>query len=242
MINPHDQEAPPLDQPLHRIRAFAKDLAFGALIRLWNAEVPEPGTGFKNFEDFVDKKWNGQYPSYELLVSFGYLNRFTKHNQSRYSLTKASFDLLDAPAPDQKVFISYKRSEDSSFALAMQYKLSELGITAFLDRELEIGEEWHSKLEEVIKQSDYFIVILSPTTLESESIKKEIRWAYEENRLCLPIWNKGFRNDNIRRVSDIDEDVRDYIGDKNAFIMDGEESASKYHNAISMITNKLGLT
>src|SRR5581483_1391577 len=123
MNNPHEQPAPPMEQPVLRVRVLAADLAYGALKQLWNAEMPDGFNSASGLGAFLVQKWNNNYPAFDLLISFGYLRREDRYGSPKFILTQKAFDLLEIIPPGTKVFISYERSQSSAFALALQYKL-----------------------------------------------------------------------------------------------------------------------
>lgn len=242
MQNPHELSAPPIEQPILRVHAFAADLAYGALKQLWGSELLNQfaGTGFG---EFLRQKWNNNYPSYDLLVSFGYLRREFRYSENRYILTQKAFDLLDKVPAGIKVFISYGRAKSSALALALHYRLISLGVKSFLDKELDLGEEWHSKLKSRIIDCDYFIPILAPGALDSKYVRKEIEWAFDAKRSCIPVWHTGFSiKKDIDGRSDFENQYKEYLKAKNAYIIDGSEKAAIYDNAINSIINQLGFS
>jgi hypothetical protein len=243
MQNPLEKPIPSQEQPILQAKAFAADLAYGALNKMWETELPSSWSSKTGFGQFLVERWNNNFPEFNLLVSLGYLKTTNRLNTVQYILTQKAFDLLETIPTDTKVFISYGRQEGSTFSLALQYKLSHLNVSAFLDRELELGEEWHAKLETVIKNCDYFIVLLAPNTLESKFVRKEINWAFEAKRSCIPVWYADFsQQKHLDNRKDIHDEVKNYIGAKNACIVEGKQKAAIYHDAITRIVNRLGYT
>jgi hypothetical protein len=93
-----------------------------------------------------------------------------------------------------KVFISYRRTESSAFALLIHDRLKEVGVDVFLDMEsLMYGENWRTALENSIRERDYFILLIGRTTLISQVVIQEITWAYEHQLRVIPIWHNNFR-------------------------------------------------
>lgn len=230
-----------MEQPELRIKALAADLAHGALTGMWNSELPEPLNQVSGLGLLLRQKWNDSQPGFDLLVSFGYLSSGFRYNSVRYTLTQKAFDLLQAIPPKTKIFISYGRLLSSPFALALQYKLLSLRVDAFLDREIDLGEAWHAFLQSKIEVCDYFICLLTPSTLDSENVRKEIKWAQESGRACIPVWHAGFSpKDHLDNRPDMTKEAKLYIKAKNACIIEGKERASIYHNAINSILNQLG--
>src|SRR5215510_8902694 len=124
MENPLELAAPPESEPIERIHALAKDMAYGAVHKMWTAHfrVNQPDGQAKIDDDGLNRglshKW-GDYHNYyavPLLFSFGYLARsspgdgsyFTR-DTALYDITQKAFNLLGTPAIAPKVFISYKQ-------------------------------------------------------------------------------------------------------------------------------------
>ncbi|HLV35948.1 MAG TPA: toll/interleukin-1 receptor domain-containing protein, partial [Spirillospora sp.] len=167
----------PLPQSrIAQVRALAKEMAEGAVEGVWETtfsawhkdrEEGAVGNRFQpdpdNLARYMEKRWQNDSPSLTLLVSNGYLNA-EPHDRFRtyFTITRAAFDLIDEVEP-AKIFISYKRSESSAFALLVLARLKAEGLEPFLDLAIEPGQQWRQHLEERIQNSDYFILLLGPT-------------------------------------------------------------------------------
>ena len=161
-----------------RIKLLAKELAMGAHFGMWNL-IAEDQYGSllplsKVNEDYVTLRWpDFQYNHcMRLLQSYGYLST----TGSAERLTTKAFELLSEADP-HNVFVSYKRSENSMFVLLVNNTLKLYGFTPFFDMELNPTEEWHARLEERVKESDYLVVLLGPETHRSKYTVREIYWA-----------------------------------------------------------------
>src|SRR5581483_11647913 len=99
----------------------------------------------------------------------------------------------------------------------------------------------HARLKTKIIECDYFIPLLAPNTLNSESVRKEIQWAYEAQKACIPVWHSGFSVEaHLNMNQGLEEAVKRYLQAKNACIVEGKEKAAIYDQAISNIINQLG--
>lgn len=87
-----------------------------------------------------------------------------------------------------KVFISYAR-EDFGTAKRFYDDLQKPGIQPWLDlTKLEPGREWNEELELAIKDSEYFLALISSSSLEEGGfVQKEWDLALEEDRIVIPI-------------------------------------------------------
>jgi hypothetical protein len=242
MDNPVSLPVP--DHPLERIHAFARDLAYGALLGHWKPGLTTIayGNGTEEFalhgphsegavEAFM-QKWYTAHPSFENLRSFEYL-RQEDGEQSIYTLTRQAFKLLEQPLTPPTVFISYKRGTGSTFGLAIEYRLQTHGIRPFIDRSLEGGDRWRQVLEERVRQSRYFVCLLSEAALESEHIRAEIQWALDSRTLIIPVWNRDFD------LTTLDTYKLAVLATYNAILVMGDR-AEDYHNAVEKLLNRLG--
>lgn len=227
--------------PMTRIRILAKELAEGAAVGLW-------GIAFRMFrgqlvmsEDqqdlvtYLSQRWQDSAPHFGLLISNGYM-RFEAAENDVY-LTKAAFDLIDESEP-ANVFISYKRSDSSAFALLILARMKAAGIEPFLDLALQPGDDWEKGLRERIQKYQYLVAILSHDTLKSEVCLKEIAWAIEAGLSIIPIWHNGF----VYTSGTYDVSLKvDTALSKTHTIRVIEESALGYNNAVVELLNRFGV-
>jgi hypothetical protein len=92
-----------------------------------------------------------------------------------------------------KVFVSYRRNDGEDVALYLAERLRKLGIDVFLDiHNLQAGQDFSVELQTAITNADYFLLILSPVTLESEWVRKETQLALQLKKSIIPIPIKQF--------------------------------------------------
>ena len=231
------------DGDVARVRLLAKELARGVYKKLWK------GTFFVNRGEYIsrtellykyfEQRWEAtdDVSHYlELLQGHGYIEKL---NNSSYQLSNAAFELLREPEP-YNIFISYKHSESSAFALLVLARLKQHGLVPFVDMALEAGGNWHAELEDRIKKCDYFIILLGKETLTSEMTVKEIKWAIEYKKTIIPVWHSEF-DPSLDKWKNIDCKVKSAIKRTNA-IRVLEESASRYNSAIVKLLNRFGVT
>ena len=225
-----------------RIKLLAKELIMGVHRGLWHStiqvdysdDVPgEVAPIGRELTGYLKKRWGDRHIGrrLELLRGHGYVD----HN----TLTNVAFALINEAEP-YNIFISYKRSESSAFALLVNTKLKEHSLVPFVDMALEAGGNWHADLEERIKKCDYFIILLGKETLASGMTVKEIAWAIQYGKMVIPVWHSGFDLDS-EQWKDVDSKVKDAIKQTNA-IRVIEESASDYNRAIVELLNRFGIT
>ncbi|MBZ0301867.1 MAG: toll/interleukin-1 receptor domain-containing protein [Anaerolineae bacterium] len=239
-----------------QVRTLAKELAEGAAEGLWGTSFvtrrddnQESGIGSAFHPEneamarYVAQRWQNKaassLPSLTLLSTNDYLKveNFDRF-RTIFTITRAAFDLIDEVEP-AKIFISYKRSESSAFALLVLARLKAEGLEPFLDLAIEPGEQWQQHLEQRIRSSDYFILLLGPTTLHSTVTLQEIAWALQHDCTLIPIWHNGFR---------YQPGAWTLTAAVNAALQNThtirvlEESALAYNNAIVELLNRFGIT
>lgn len=80
-----------------------------------------------------------------------------------------------------RFFICYKRNADPDQELAnyLHNFLTDRGYDAFIDNTLRTGASWLDEMDQRIKTSDFFIVLLSEASADSEMVQAEVRRAYQ---------------------------------------------------------------
>lgn len=230
---------PPPDDFLGRIRALALDLAYGFTVGDFPSAFDPTGQGrvlwsgagevnkVETFNKYMSQKWQGAYPSLKDVLVLGYLILDGSH----YIISQKALELLEKPATPPTVFISYKRSESAALGLLTVARLKMAGVpNPFIDMQIDPGDLWHSELEHRIKEAEYFVSLLAPTTLESKYVRKEIQWAIDAQKVIIPIWHNGFAGN---------DDFFPELGTFNA-IRIKEESAAEYDLAMTLLLNRLG--
>jgi hypothetical protein len=86
-----------------------------------------------------------------------------------------------------RVFISYSR-KNLDFVERLVKDLQDAGFEVWYDISgLEIGKRWVTEIEDAIKQSQYFIVILSPDSIKSEWVEREFLSAEKYKLKIIPL-------------------------------------------------------
>lgn len=230
------KQRPLPNNPIERVRIFAKELAEGAAQEVWGTYIYtfRGEISDERFEPYLAQRWNSQYPNLDLLVSNGYVQT----GESYLNLTKAAFDLLDVAEPST-IFISYRRKDSSAFALLVLARLKAAGLDAFLDLTLEPGEEWHKGLQQRIQSRNYFILLLGKETLASTVVQKEITWAQQAGLGIIPIWHNGFSYNASEWT--LSPEIENLLTNTHS-IRVLEESALAYNNTIVELLNRFGIT
>lgn len=223
--------------PMERVRILAKELAEGAVAGLWDVYI----FTFRNeindeaVDSYLQKRWNGEYPNLEILIS----NEYLKKSGDTLYITREAFALLDE-VESAKIFISYRRRESSAFALLVLARLKAAGLEAFVDLSLVPGEDWQKGLRERIQKYSYLIALMSKDTLNSEVVIEELVTAIDAGLTIIPIWHGGF----VYTSGEWDKiPVKvDKLLSSTHTIRVLEESALAYNNAIVELLNRFGVT
>ncbi|GIK66499.1 MAG: hypothetical protein BroJett018_42930 [Chloroflexota bacterium] len=250
----HPFKLPIPDDVKARPRAFAYDLAYGAIYGYWKPvlavvkntnliESDYPGSG-ETLLNYLLHKWVNvdlriDHPSIQLLTIYGYLEYAGNINLNKesYRLTQKALALVEY-APPTSIFISYNRRQSSPFALLILNLFKTEGIEAFLDiRSIAPGDDWHGLIEEEVKKRENFIVLLNRSTLRSKYVRQEIRWAIESgtSKRVIPIFHGGLKPKNFK-----DDEFQELLT-KNAIIVE-QETAIAYESALLQLLNYFGRT
>jgi hypothetical protein len=256
MYNPFREPIP--RDPIDQIHAFAKDLAFGAIGKKWGAEFlitedgreerwinPQNGNTLHEINYKWTKEGQNRMITCGILISFGYLERvtqeirYTRHKVT-HRLTERAFELLNQPA-SSSIFISYRRSESSAFALLVLARLKAMRLNPFMDLNIKAGTDWHARIKDEVVNRDYFICLIGPTSLESRYVVQELLWALEANTEVIPIWHNGFNDQMLVRFQKEYEQKLAKFFAKQAIRVE-EESPLAYDGAIIQLFNHFGMT
>lgn len=241
--------------PLAQVRALARELAEGAAHGLWNIhfnyyavlandphETPA-NRGEHAIYHYITERWQtlDNAPSIELLMRLNYIESLgTDAYGNTVALTRDAFDLI-AEVDAATVFISYKRSESSAFALLLHDRLRQAGLDAFVDMQLRAGDNWQQQLRTTIQEADYFIVLLGKETLHSGVAIQEISWAIQADIPVIPVWHHGFQYET-RAWTHILPDSVDHALTHNHTIRVMEENPLTYDMAMRELLNRFGIS
>lgn len=87
--------------------------------------------------------------------------------------------LASQPEPMPQVFISYAHANpDQELAAELASFLDANGFVVFVDSNIRLGQNWVEQIDVQLRRSEYFIVLLSPASVESDMVRREIAIAY----------------------------------------------------------------
>jgi TIR domain len=114
-----------------------------------------------------------------------------------------------------RCFISYRHVfPDQDLAQAIGAALTRGGHTVFLDTKMTVGVRWGDAIEREIGAADFFVVLLSEQSIQSDMVRQEVELAYLPvrvactatlpydlaaylNRLQYSVWNAGEPYDRL---------------------------------------------
>ena len=86
-----------------------------------------------------------------------------------------------------QVFISYSR-KDLAFVERLAEDLQAAGLDVWYDLSgLDGGTRWGREIQNAIQQSQIFVVVLSPNSIDSEWVEKEFMYANSLKRKIIPL-------------------------------------------------------
>jgi tetratricopeptide (TPR) repeat protein len=86
-----------------------------------------------------------------------------------------------------KLFISYSRADAGNFARHIHKYFIDNGHAVFTDvNSITIGDPWARSIEKNISECDIFVVILTPDSLRSSHVEREVLQAQRENKIIVP--------------------------------------------------------
>lgn len=95
------------------------------------------------------------------------------------------------------VFLSYSH-KDTDIMLKIKYRLLSEGVIPWTDENIQPGTPvWQDAIERAIDNTKCFVVILTQHTKESETVKREIEYAYVQEKTIIPILARGDKRDAV---------------------------------------------
>lgn len=237
--NPHDLPAP--EEPVERAIAFARDLAYGAVNKMWTTRIRfgfskendalwQPFTVYLDedennpFDTLISEKYENRLPSHELMIGMGFIHRLhDTYGQmvSQGTLTADAFHTLAEPDLSPVIFISHEPGEADKLLEAVEAALDDLDDPdLFIYRNEFNDAELDDRVREAIIESSYFVCILGSNTLKSGIILQEIATADDCGCVMISLWDGvqpdadcpvALREGEIILVKDQNSDYADAI-------------------------------
>jgi TIR domain len=85
-------------------------------------------------------------------------------------------------------FISYSR-EDGTFVLRLAQDLNASGANVWLDKlEIKPGQRWPLVVQEALTKCPQLLVVMSPSSVESQRVQEEVFFAIDEGKTVIPVF------------------------------------------------------
>ena len=95
------------------------------------------------------------------------------------------------------VFVSYSRKDGAAFAASLREKLLKQDLSVWQDIvALEGGRDWWSQIEDALRSKalQHFILVVTPASLASPVVRREIRLARQEGKTVCPVKGPGLED------------------------------------------------
>ena len=138
----------------------------------------------------------------------------------------------------ESIFVSYS-SEDRPFAVGLTKALQKSGANVWIDQlAIGLGENWDNAIEEALEKSETFMLILSPTSVESQNVQDEVSIAINTDKKFVPILIKECdlpMRWQRKQYADLINNPEKAIGDILKFLGLKDEAAANLRNVLSLI-------
>src|SRR5882724_1466291 len=85
------------------------------------------------------------------------------------------------------IFISYS-SKDKESADQLAELLISAGLSVWIDQSgIDVATSWSAEIFDAIESCKAFIVMLSPASIASKNVAREVALAFEKNKKILPL-------------------------------------------------------
>jgi len=138
----------------------------------------------------------------------------------------------------ETIFVSYS-SKDRPFALGLVKELKKLGVNVWIDQlGIGLGENWDNAIEEALERSETFMLILSPTSVESPNVQDEVSIAINTQKKMVPILIKECKLPmrwQRRQYADLANDPDKAINDILTFLGLQEKASDSLKKVLNLI-------
>lgn len=125
----------------------------------------------------------------------------------------------------ESIFVSYS-SKDRPFAVGLVKELQKLGANIWIDQlGIGLGENWDNAIEDALDNSETFMLILSPTSVESQNVQDEVSIAINTQKKFVPIliiecdlpmrWQRKQYADLVNNPEKAISDILQFLGIKD---------------------------
>ena len=94
-------------------------------------------------------------------------------------------------AEAKKVFFSYSRA-DAEFVLKLATDLRSAGVDLWIDQlDIPAGAQWDRAVEDALEACSCLVIVLSPTSVDSQNVLDEASFAIEQDKKIIPVLYKN---------------------------------------------------
>ncbi|HKB68974.1 MAG TPA: toll/interleukin-1 receptor domain-containing protein [Pyrinomonadaceae bacterium] len=86
-----------------------------------------------------------------------------------------------------RLFVSYAKEDSSQAAELMSQLARQPKFHVFTASKMSGGENWRSRIKKELSRTDYFLVLLSPTSVQSKWVQFELGVAWGLNKFIIPV-------------------------------------------------------
>jgi len=90
------------------------------------------------------------------------------------------------------IFISYSR-KDQDYVNRLVQALEKHELPWWLDNKIDYGDQWTREIEENLKKCQIFLLVMSPRSVESEWVQRELTFAQQLKKPIFPLLLDGER-------------------------------------------------
>ncbi len=109
---------------------------------------------------------------------------------------------IEHPVPlPQEVFLSHS-SSDQQFVSPLAEVLRRHGVPIWYSKtNIHGAQEWHDEIGAALERCDRFLLVLSPSSVDSMWVKRELQFAFRQNRLDEKIVPVLYQSCDFERLS-----------------------------------------
>jgi formylglycine-generating enzyme required for sulfatase activity len=97
---------------------------------------------------------------------------------------------MDSHATLDHVYISYAH-KDQTYARKLRDSLRQRGLEVWMDEHLKSGDRWLRTIEQAVRDSAAFVVVMTPESRDSKWVEREILLAESEGKPIFPLLLRG---------------------------------------------------
>lgn len=93
----------------------------------------------------------------------------------------------DKPKQDIHIFLSYATEDGKSASELVNWLARKPNFHVFTSDKISAGDKWRSQIKKALSKCDFFLVLLSPTSVRSKWVQFELGAAWGLNKSIIPV-------------------------------------------------------